>query len=100
MAVYLRQSGTSVPTLHTPMGTFHNVLSVHFVLQSVAFTNITKAVSKELGAAIKPTITKELSTVAWYAPGLVRSRTSAGGYTSSVTSRFSNSSPRSHAATG
>jgi hypothetical protein len=86
MAVDLRQSGNSVPTLQTSMGTFHNVLSVHSVLRSIAFTNVTKAASKELVAAIKPAIAKELSIMAWYAPGIGPIKTSADGYTSSVTS--------------
>jgi hypothetical protein len=86
MAVGLRQSGSSVPTLHTAMGTFHHVLSVHSVLQSIAFTNVTKAASKELAAAVKPAIAQELSVTAWYAPGIGPIKTSADGYTSSVTS--------------
>ncbi len=86
IAVDLRQSGGSVRLLRTAMATFHHVLSVHSVLQSIAFTNVTKAASKELAAAVKPAIAKELNVTAWYAPGIGPIKTSADGYTSSVTS--------------
>ncbi len=37
---------------------------------SIAFTNIGKAASRELAGAVLPTISKELSSTTWYAPGL------------------------------
>ncbi len=86
MVVGIRQSGGSVPVLRTPMGTFRHVLSLRSVLQSIAFTNVSKAASKELAAAFKPAIAKELSLTAWYAPGVGPVKTTTDGYSASLTS--------------
>ena len=86
MAVEQQQSGDSVPVLHTPMGTFHHVLMVRSVLKSIVFTDVTKAASKELAAAVKPVIAKELSLTTWYAPGVGPIKVTADGYTAVVTS--------------
>jgi len=68
------------------MGTFHHLLSVHSVLNSIAFTNVSKAASKELANAVKSAIAKELSITAWYAPGVGPIKSTVGDYTSVLTS--------------
>lgn len=86
MAVDVTQRGGSLETLQTPLGTLHHVLAVHSAAKSIVFTNIGKAASKELAGAILPTISKELSSTAWYAPGLGPIKDSADGFTSTITS--------------
>jgi len=86
MAVDVAQRGSSLKTLQTPLGTFHRVLVVHSVATSIAFTNIGRAASKELAGAILPTISKELSSTAWYAPGFGPIKDAADGFTSTLTS--------------
>jgi hypothetical protein len=86
MAVDVAQRGSSLETLQTPLGTFHHVLVVHSVAKSIAFTNIGKAASKELAGAILPTVAKQLSSTAWYAPGLGPIKDSADGFTATDTS--------------
>ena len=86
MAVDVAQRGGSLETLQTPLGTFHHVLVVHSVAKSIAFTNIGKAASKELAGAILPTISKELSSTVWYAPGVGPVKDSADGFISTITS--------------
>jgi hypothetical protein len=86
MSVAVKQSGSSVPVMHTPMGTFHHVLAVRSVLKSIAFTNVTKAASKELAAAVKPALAKELSLTEWYAPGVGPIKGTAAAFTTVMTS--------------
>ncbi len=86
MAVAVQQSGSSVAALHTPMGTFHHLLSVRSVLKSIAFTNVSKAASKELAAAVKPAIANELTVNAWYAPGVGPVKITTASYTGFLTS--------------
>jgi hypothetical protein len=86
MAVAVQQSGRSVAVLQTPMGTFHHLLSVRSVLKSIAFTNVSKAASRVLAGAVKPTIAKELTLDAVYAPGVGPIKIAAAGYTGFLTS--------------
>ncbi len=86
IAVAVQQSGRSVAELQTPLGTFHHLLSVRSVLKSIAFTNVSKAASRELAAAVKPAIAKELTLDAVYAPGVGPIKITAAGYTGVLTS--------------
>ena len=86
MAVDLAQRGGELGTLQTSLGTFHHVLTVHSMVQAIAFTNVNKAASKQLAAAIKPILAKELSVMTWYAPGVGPIKTSTDGFTSTITS--------------
>lgn len=86
MAVDVAQHGNPVATLQTSSGTFHHVVVVHSTAKSLAFTNIGKVASQELAGAILPTISKEVSSTTWYAPGVGPIKDSAGGFTSTVTS--------------
>jgi hypothetical protein len=85
MAVSVTQRGNAVASLQTSMGTFHHVLAVHSTVKDIAFTNISKAGSKELAAAIKPLIAKALSATAWYAPGVGVIKNSVDGLVTVVT---------------
>jgi hypothetical protein len=49
--------------------------------QPIAFTNLTKAASKEPAAVVKPAIAKELSLNAWYAQGVGPIKVTADGTT-------------------
>jgi hypothetical protein len=85
MAVTVAQRGNAVASLQTPMGTFHHVLAVHSTVKKIAFTNISKADSKELATAIKPLIAKILTATTWYAPGVGDIKNSLDGVVSTVT---------------
>ncbi len=86
MAVDFAQRGGSVTTLRTSMGTFHHLVDVHLTVKAITFTNVAKGASKELAAAIMPTLKKELQATTWYAPGVGPVKITAGGYTSELTS--------------
>ena len=86
MAVDVAQQGGPVATLQPPMGTFHNLIAVHSLVKTIAFTNVAKGASKELATAIMPTIRKELSATTWYAPGVGPIKITTGGFTSVLTS--------------
>ena len=86
MAVDFAQRGGSVGTLQTSMGTFHHLIAVQSMVKAIAFTNVAKGASKELAAAIMPTIEKELRATTWYAPGVGPVKITAGGSTSTLTS--------------
>jgi hypothetical protein len=60
-------------------------LVVHSQVRTFAFTNISKAASKELAGEIKPLIAKELQSTTWYAPGVGPVRIDLAGFTSTVT---------------
>ncbi len=97
MAVTIRQSGTIVPTLHIPGATYHNALAVRSNLKSISITNALKSAASVLNAAIKPELTKDLSSTTWYALGRGPVKISLGGITGYVTSCGMTSSPTSGA---
>jgi hypothetical protein len=66
MTVSVRQTGTVVPTLSTPGGSLDDALAVHSVLKSITVTNALKSATKELDAALKPVVAKELVTTTWF----------------------------------
>ncbi len=86
MSVALRQSGTSVALVRTPMGTFHDVLEVRGVMTSLDFTNLAHGASKELLTALKPLLGKELDTTTWYARGVGPIKVDSLGFTAFMTS--------------
>ncbi len=86
MAVDLRQSGSLVSVLVTPMGTFHHVLAVHSSLKSIAVTDAQKAAQHELDSTLQPVIAKELAITTWYAPGVGPIKFQVGSVSSAMTS--------------
>jgi len=86
MTVASTQRGGAVPTLQTPMGTFHHLIAVHSAVKTIAFTNVAKGASNELAAAIMPTIEKELRATTWYAPGVGPVKITTASFTSTLTS--------------
>ena len=86
MSVDVRQSGSPVAVMHTPMGTFRDVLAVHSVLTSIAITNAVKAASKPLDAELKPIVAKEFANTTWYAHGIGPIRFQLGAINGYLTS--------------
>jgi hypothetical protein len=86
MTVESTQRGGPVRTLQTAMGTFHHVIAVHSKVKAITFTNVSKGASKELAAAIMPTIQKKLAATTWYAPGVGPVKITTDGFTSTLTS--------------
>jgi hypothetical protein len=86
MEVSLRQRGSSVSVLETPMGTYHNVLAVHSSLKSIQISNAVRAAQRELDSSLEPVIAKELAITTWYAPGVGPIKSEVGGISSAMTS--------------
>ena len=68
------------------MGAFHDVLEVRGVMTSLDFTNLAPGASKELLAALKPLLGKELNTTTWYARGVGPIKVDSSGFTAYLTS--------------
>jgi hypothetical protein len=86
MLVELRQSGSPVAVLTTPMGTFHHVLAVHSSLKSIQVTDALKAAENQLDSTLQPVIAKELAITTWYAPGVGPVKFKVGSISSAMTS--------------
>lgn len=93
MAVAIRQSGTDVPTLRTPDGTYHNALVVHSSLKSIHVTNALKSASKDLDSTLKPIVAKELASTTWYAVDHGPVKFKLDGITAYITNCGLSSSP-------
>ncbi|HVT42013.1 MAG TPA: hypothetical protein VHD39_03435 [Acidimicrobiales bacterium] len=86
IAVAIRQSGSLVPALQTPAGTFNGALSVRSTLKSIHVTNAVKAASKELDSALRPAVAQELANTTWYALGQGPVKINLDGITAYVNS--------------